>query len=300
VKFDDQLAQYLYQNKLLKLEGIGTFTLDGKVSLPGEHEKEIYYPIEGLAFNYNPKEVLDEDLVAFLVKRLGKIQPLVRSDLDSYISNIRQFINLGKPYTIEGIGTLSKNNKGTFEFTPGNFLPAKEELNPKRENAEHNYPPSSKGSAGKLFAIILIIIASLAALGGIGWGVSTFFAKNTNDESSENQVQQGQLDTIPQQQSIEAQPAIDTPLNTTSTTTAIDTTNIAGYKMIFEITPNPQRAISRKEKLKDNGVNFDTVTREGVPTFRLYVPMQIRPQDTVRAKDSLRKWYARRIVIDKL
>ncbi len=51
VKFDDHLAQYLYENKFLKLEGIGTFDLDGKVSLPNGHDKEIYYPIEGLFFH---------------------------------------------------------------------------------------------------------------------------------------------------------------------------------------------------------------------------------------------------------
>ena len=49
MKFDVQLAAYLYEYKSLRLEGIGSFTLDSKVNVPGEQEKEIYYPIEGLA-----------------------------------------------------------------------------------------------------------------------------------------------------------------------------------------------------------------------------------------------------------
>lgn len=170
MKFDVQLAAYLYENKTLRLEGIGTFTLDSKVSVPHEQEKEIYYPIEGLSFTYNPKSNTDEEVITYLVKKLHKIQPLIRSDLESYLSNIKQFINLGKPYTIEGIGTLSKNNQGTYEFTPGNFLPVKEELNPKRENEDHNYPVRSQSNAGKIFVVILIVIAALAALGGVGWG----------------------------------------------------------------------------------------------------------------------------------
>jgi flagellar basal body-associated protein FliL len=296
VKFDNHLAKYLYENKFLKLEGIGTFTFDSKASLPNQQDKEIYYPIDGLSFTYNPKEVLDETLITFLVKRLGKIEPLVRSDLDSDLSNIKQFINLGKPYTIEGIGTLNKNNQGTYEFTPGSFLPAKEELNPKRENAEHNYPVSSNGSAGKIFVIILIIIASIAALGGIGLGISTFMSRKANDDNSVTQKQQSQADTVPTEQG--------EPISNTATVdiskSNVTISDTVGYKMIFEITANAQRAIVRKEKLKEQHIDYDTTSTAGVLKYRLYVPMRIRPEDTTRTKDSLRKWYARRIVIDKL
>ena len=81
MKFDDLLAQYLYEKKSLQLQGIGTFQLDGAVVLPQPQDKEIYYPIEGLHFTFSPKDQTNEDLITFLVKKLGKIQPLVRSDL---------------------------------------------------------------------------------------------------------------------------------------------------------------------------------------------------------------------------
>ncbi len=306
MKFDDHLAQYLYEKKSLKLEGIGKFTLDAKASVSGQQDKQIYYPIDGLSFAYNPKEVLDETLITFLVKRLGKIEPLVRSDLDSDLRNIKQFINLGKPYTIEGIGTLHKNNQGTYEFTPGNFLRAKEELHPKRENADHNYPVSSNRTAGKLFVIILIILVSLGALGGLGWGVSKFLsARNANNDRTV-QEQQGQADTIDteQEQPVTNIPAADTPkaaapTNNDVNANVIGTDNV-GYKMIFEITPNANRAIARKQKLKEQHIDYDTLVTAGVVKYRLYVPMMIRAQDTSRTKDSLRKWFARSIVIDKL
>ena len=126
VKFDNHLAAYLYQFKSLTLEGIGTFALDDKVRVPNEQEKEVYYPIEGLVFTYNPKSITDDNIIFFLVKKLGKIEPLIRSDLEYYLSHIKQFLNIGNPFTIEGIGTLSKSNQGIYEFTPGNFLPVKE------------------------------------------------------------------------------------------------------------------------------------------------------------------------------
>lgn len=305
MKFDDQLAAYLYENRTLRLEGIGTFTLDSKVSVPHEQEKEIYYPIEGLSFTYNPKSDTDEDLITFLVKKLHKIQPLIRSDLESYLSNIKQFINLGKPYTIEGVGTLSKNNQGTYEFTPGNFLPVKEELNPKRENAEHNYPVRSQSSAGRVFVIILIVIAALAALGGIGWGVSNLL---TNKQAAEeNEQQQGFIDTIPQT-------VTDTSAHTTTTHKTVDSVpastatasrslpgDSVSYKMIFEVTDLAQRAHKRTMQLHSYNTKskYDTIHVNDMVKYRLFVPVRVRPADTTRVKDSLSKFLGSRVFIVK-
>jgi hypothetical protein len=300
LKFDEHLAQYLYENKFLKLQGIGMFTLDDKVAVPNASEKEVYYPIEGLAFTYNPREVLDETLLSFLVRRLGKIQPLVKSDLESYLSNAKQFVNLGKPYTIEGVGTLSKNNYGVFEFTAGNFFPAKEELNPHRDNAEHNYPTSSNNSAGKTFLVILIVIASLAALGGIGWGISTFLSKKMN-VSNEPQEQQGQLDTLPSEQPVAPAPVTDTSqsLKPADSGAVSDTQQ---YRMIFEYTRSRKRAVNRTYTLTNvhhKLSKFDSVSNANGVVYRLFVPLSIRVQDTANYRDTLRRFFGRNIVIEK-
>ena len=286
VKFDHYLASYLYKNKKLALEGIGTFTLDSNVSVPNELEKEVYYPIDGLLFEYKPKQPTDEDLIKYLVEKLGKIQPLVRSDLESYLSNIKQFINLGKPYTIEGIGTLTKINNGNYEFTPGNFLPVKEELNPKRENEEHNYPNrSSNVNVGRIFVVGLIIIAALAALAGIGWGVTNLLSKYQQNEEPIIQ-QQGLIDTI-------VEPAPDTLPQIITNTTGIDSTpiidSILTYKMVFETTRFKISAASRSEQLIQFGVpvKVDTILVRDSVRYRLYVPMKIRQSDSTKVKDSL-------------
>ena len=283
VKFDHHLATFLYKTKTLKLEGIGTFTLDGKVSVPNELDKEIYYPIDGLAFTYNPKNETDDDLIQFLVKRLGKIQPLVRSDLESYLSNIKQFINLGKPYTIEGIGTLSKNNLGVYEFTPGTFLPVKEELNPRRENEEHNYPVRTQSSAARVFVVILIVIAALAALGGIGWGVSTLITKyQKNNSNTESQVP---VDTITEEKA-DTVPVVTTP---PVVQTPAVTDDSVSYKWSFEITKHKERARMRSEQLQQFGtpVKVDTIFIRDSLRYRLYLPLKILPADSTRIKDSL-------------
>jgi hypothetical protein len=305
VKFDDQLAAYLYENKTVKLEGIGTFMLDSKVSVPHEQEKEIYYPIEGLSFTYNPKSFTDEDVITFLVKKLHKIEPLIRSDLESYLSNIKQFLNLGKPYTIEGIGTLSKNNQGIYEFTPGNFLPVKEELNPRRENEEHNYPVRSQSSAGRVLVVILVVIAALAALGGIGWGVSNLL---TNKQASnENEQQQGFADTIPQAVADTVKPgrSASTPKDTLPASPS-SVSNRPGrdsvsYKMVFEVTPSYERAHRRTMQLQSYNTRsrYDTIHVNDVVKYRLFLPLKIRPADTTHVKDSLSKFLGSRVFIVK-
>jgi nucleoid DNA-binding protein len=293
VKYDDLLAQYLYQYKSLKLQGIGTFTLDEKVSIPGENEKEIYYPIEGLSFHYNAKDTTPESLVEFLVKKLGKIQPLVRSDLDSYLSNIKQFLNLGKPCTIEGIGTLHKNNLGTYEFTPGNFLPVKEELNPKRENPEHNYPTHDQSQLPRIILIVLISLASIAALGGIGWAVYHFLIK----PAAPVEIQA----TEPEESNMNISD-MDSLTSAFSDSDSLQPLGIRPYKMIFEITPSRVRAVTRTEDL--NGAHkiptkIDSVMTENGKEYRLYLLMNLAPADTASKRDSLNRFFERKIIIEK-
>ncbi len=297
MKFDDQLAAYLYEYKTLRLEGIGTFTLDSKVSVPGDQEKEIFYPIEGLSFDFNPKSFTDENIITFLVKKLHKIEPLIRSDLESYLANIKQFLNLGKPYTIQGVGTLTKNNHGVYEFTPGNFLPVKEELNPRRENAEHNYPVRSSSSAARVFVIILIVIAALAALGGIGWGISNLIVKQQTE--GEDVSQQGMIDTIPQQQDTAPLTRTAPPVSTPAPVTErpLQPGDSVSYKMVFETTRFRQRATSRTAQLNTYGTRsrYDTIKFGDSLRYRLFVPVRIRPADTIRVRDSLSKFLGRRV-----
>jgi len=315
VKFDHDLAAYLYEYKSLKLEGIGTFTLDEKVRVPNEQEKDVYYPIEGLSFAYNPKSITDEDVIFFLVKKLRKIEPLIRSDLEYYLSNIKALLNLGNPYTIEGIGTLNRNNQGILEFTPGNFLPAKEDLNPKRENAAHNYPVSSKFSAGKVLAIILIVIASIAAVSGIKWAIG-FLAKQS--ASNEEPRPQGHVDTIPKEAVIivhktDTIPSLndtetlhsDTPPVLSSAETSKEIVNAVDsvlYKMVFEVTKSKERAHSRTAQLNDlhSYTQYDSIPiNDSVAYFRLFLMMKVAPADTTRVKDSLQIWFGKKVFMEK-
>jgi hypothetical protein len=315
VKFDNHLAAYLYEHKSLQLEGIGTFILDDKARVHYDQGKEVYHPIEGLEFIFDPKMRTDENIISFLVTRLHKIEPLIRSDLEYYLSNIRVLLNIGNPYTIEGIGTLIKNNQRIYEFTPGNFISAKEELNPKRENADHNYPVRSTFSAGRFFVTILIATAALAAIGGIAWGVFSLATKKVTFSSSDGQLIRA--DTMVQEKdtiaSKESSATIDNrvapvpvPASTSSPAEASTSTAGAGdtatYKMIFEITKSKERAHSRTAQLNrlNSHTQYDSVPiDDSVAYYRLFLRMKVAARDTTHVKDSLRTFFGKRIFMEK-
>lgn len=306
MKFDDHLAAYIYENKSLTLEGIGTFILNDKVRSSGPQEKEGYFPAESLAFTYNPKSRTDESIILFLVKRLSKIEPLIRSDVESYLLNMRQFLNIGEAYTIEGIGTLSKNNEGMLEFTPGNSLPVKEEPRPKRESQKNQLPEQPKSSAGRTIIVSLIAIS---ALGAIGWGVLNFMK---NHLTSEDEITQKQEKSIAISQDVDTVAAkADTAelhKNSQTLTAAANTNPIPAtvdsvtYKMIFEITKSKERAYTRTAQLIElhSNTQYDSIPiNDSVSYYRLFLPMKVSPADIPHIKDSLKIFFGKKIFMEK-
>ena len=108
---------YLLKNKQISLQGIGTFKLD--ISLPEvtDNEKPVIIPANAVSFHYDPKVGEEETIVDFIVEHTKKIKPLASADLDSFLTLGRQFLNIGKPFTIQNLGTLDKLKSGELEFT---------------------------------------------------------------------------------------------------------------------------------------------------------------------------------------
>lgn len=303
MKFDGLLASYLYEYRLLPLQELGTFQLDRSITPPPEQENDNNDPLEGLTYTYNPREQTSEDVIAYLVKKLGKIQPLVRSDLESYLTNIKHFLNIGKPYTIEGIGTLLKNNSGEYEFTPGNAVAIKEEpinyreklrvntREPKEEAPALKYERHPRSGGSKTFLIVAII---LLVTGGITWGIYYMLATKTpmvntspypdtlNDahkDGMKNRVVTRPADTL-----FSAAPAGDT----------------GRYKFIFETTASRQRMSQRTGQLRNFGtdVAVDSQQQSGTTMYRLYVSQRLHYNDTARVKDSISRFLGRRVSVE--
>src|SRR5688500_4083762 len=137
LKIDQVIVLHLFNNKQVTLQGIGTFRLDPSVSLPADSQKELVIPENAITFEYNPKATEDESLIESIVEHTTKIKPLASADLDSFLMLGRQFLNIGKPFTLNGLGTLDKAQAAQLIFIPGQFITPKiESPNPLKENVK--------------------------------------------------------------------------------------------------------------------------------------------------------------------
>lgn len=285
VKIEQVLVQQLYSKKEITLQGIGTFRLDNNVTLPAEGEKGLVIPENAVKFEYNPKALEDTALIDAIVVHTKKIKPLASADLDSFLMLGRQFLNIGKPFTLEGLGTLDKAQTGELEFKPGQFIMSKIEA-PKalkeNENEEKSglfpdYDTEMKQGNGKK---ILVIISVLILIGLIAWAVYYFaFNKNENTDVAANE------NTVSDSLEIEKDTAILNP-------PAISTVAEDGYtfKVVFKTTKDKAEALKTLNKFKDYGHKVIMYTRDSV-TYNVAEPFTLPLSDTARVKDSLNKYF---------
>jgi len=292
VKLDLLLAAYLYEHKTLTLQGLGTFSLDDSFQLPDPNEKADTQPLAGVHFHFDKRTETDPAVIDYLVQHMGKIKPLVAADLESHLSLVNQFINLGKPYVFEGIGTLNKVNDGSFVFKAGKAAELVTEA--KTNNLPEEFvtegffsnQPKKNAAGNKTAAFyILLIVIIIIILGGTGWGIYTLLNNNDNASSPEpaaEEVVVETVDTIP--------PAA---------TTRIVQNDSVTYKMIllqskwkFKITPLYKTYSNYKMN-----VFIDSLVTNDTLRYRLYLPVTCLPADTTRIVDSLNKYYNKKVTI---
>ena len=311
MKVDTLLGPYLYQFKRLSLPGIGTFTLDDKAVLPDETAK-IKTAIEGITFSPKAGAQLDDSLIQFIRDQTGKMKPLAEADLYSYIATAFQYLNIGKPFHFEGIGSLQKNKDNGYTFAAGTVIPQKTEEIPhkhietkrKAVSAYGNEEPASSSNvnAGRL----VVVFAVLATLALVAWGGYYLYNKNTSPEESTTQA----APTTP----VEA--PVTTPVDSSgnkpdsltgikppdSTTVAAATSTVApptgstGYKFIFETTQKKTRADKRYTQLKGVSIlkeynNTVAVESKDSTLFKIYTVVPCPAADTNKVKQQLNAWY---------
>ena len=278
MKISPLLAQFLISNKQLSLAGLGRFILDDSGGIIFQHDAYV-------------KE--DPELVSFIAESTGKMKSLVASDLDSNLELARQFLNIGKPYLFEGIGTLSKNKSGAIEFVQSNSSQERNkettgEGRDKTSTTENSFtdyeemfsPKKPKAPATKRLLTWLVAIAglSLAVYGGY-----IVYTKTKNKK--EPIVKKEEIkpiippDTLPK-----------TKDTTTIITRPIDTSGM--YRFVIE-TAARQRAFFRYKYLKENLIDVKMDTRDSV-LFKLFFLLPATPADTARKRDSLQRLYSTR------
>jgi hypothetical protein len=283
MKIEQLLVKHLYEFKEVTLQGIGTFTIKPDIVFPSENEKDFMIPPGGISFTYNPKATEDEALITSIVRQTRKIRPLASADLDSYVVLGRQFINIGKPFIIEGIGTLHKNQSGQYELELGSFISQKIEAAPgalKEKNEEAISFASENPRKGNKKA--LLIIASIGLLALAGWG-GWYLLKNKKNITTTENRREPQLpvtDTLAKAKSIIAD-SINSPANAVTP---------SSFKIVFRITPNRAAAEKIMNTLISRGHKVIMYTADSI-IYKLAEPYNLPLADTTHVRDSLNRFY---------
>ncbi|MEJ7611955.1 MAG: hypothetical protein WKF88_12325 [Ferruginibacter sp.] len=175
MKTEQLIVQYLYRNKKVSLQDIGTFTISPEVDIPTENDKDTPLPPDSIQFTWDQKAPVDEGLINYIIEHTRKIRPLATSDLESYIMLNTQFLNIGKPLILEGIGTLQKAQSGEYGFTQAVTSHAIYEESPKlvtekqKEQVSFKTLPRETPSGSGSAALWIVVLLLLAGAGFAAW-----------------------------------------------------------------------------------------------------------------------------------
>jgi hypothetical protein len=289
LKFAPLLAQFLYTHKRLDLPGIGSFLLDPSTVVDNENSKQAKpVLLEGVTFENNSSIQQSADLVAFIASQTGKIKALASADLESHLELAKQFLNIGKPFLFEGIGSLAKMQAGGFSFTPGLSITdkikdtsAKEPANtisteePVSDYRSIFYSKKTPTNWKKPVVILLLLVGIIGAI----WGGYAVYKKTmAKKRNKAEEVKKEELAKTP-----------DTPSATVKDTTAL--TSPAVPQAPVAVTAEKVRALKRFARLSTLGVkNVQMETKDSV-SFKLYFIIPAAVADTAHILDSLRRNY---------
>lgn len=292
LKFAVLLAKYFYTHKHLSLPGIGVLHLDKAVSVPDFNDKNFREVLKYIQFTQKNVIKADDELIDFIRQQTGKIRPLAESDLESYLADGKLLLNIGKPFTIEGIGSLQKFKSGELQFTAGEPTLEKLDFHTEDKSPEkhvRSIPVYDEGQSRQSVhnnqrRILLIGTLVVIGLVVILWGGYSLYNRSNNTPTEpgaevSTPVINPDSSATPQQDSIPSAPLVETAAPAPGT-----------YKFIFERTDRKARALKRFAFVHQLSPRIQMETADSLQ-FTIYVRLPGLPADTGRLKDSLNAWY---------
>jgi hypothetical protein len=285
-RFDAYITYYLYENKEVSLEKIGTLKAPASFA-PGEGQTA------SIEFIYDRKAVTSEGLISFIAEKATKNKNLIASDLESHFSQVREFINIGKSYEMPDVGFIKANKSGVYEF-----LPYSEANKPVRTTTtqQAKRAKSNNRSAIQLITVLIVI----AILVGLSWEAYQYFSKSKNVDTTitnNNNVDTSAANTTTAQDTTNHKTADSIAASPTINYSDSDKVNV---KYIFETTESILRAQTRTAQLKSFGNNaaYDSFTNNNNTKFySLFILKPTKLSDTLRIKDSLAKFFQKDIQV---
>jgi len=296
MKIEQLIVQQLYNKKKVTLQDIGTFTLSPDVILPTDSDKDTVMPENAVSFEFNKKAKQDDDLIDFIVTHTRKIKPLATSDLESYSILAKQFLNIGKPFPIEGLGVLQKSQAGDYEFVQGQSVNAKLDAAPAllKEKAVEEISfaaPAKETPANKwVWALVTFLIIAIGA-------TLYYFFHKENKDAPVPQISTAVTDTlvIPKDTLAILQPAKP---DTIKPTPAVSDSNSYTFKVVIKEYPTKDAAQKAFDKYTTYGHKLIMYSKDS-GTYKLAMPFKTPLADTLRAKDSLRIFFNVKTYVEK-
>ncbi|HET7002816.1 MAG TPA: hypothetical protein VFI33_15935 [Puia sp.] len=305
MKIPQLLVQYLYTNRKMSLPGLGIFTLDKSVVLPDENDRNLHSTPNAVQFQNANIVAADKELISFICEQTGKIKPLAISDLDSYLNLGMEMLNIGKPFYLEGIGTITKNKAGKFDFSPGEYSLIKETSSPADHDKKKVYAKDKKQQTESLPVqnrTGLKVLAFISALVIVGLGGWMMYKKNSQTASETNpdtsSVVQQQVpvvaDTV-KRDSVRRDSVAVLPADSPHPVAVVHPGT--PYKFIILATDDKPRAMRRYNQLI--GFNLKAHYYHVDSTYKVFFQFPALARDTTHIKDSLRKEYAADVTIER-
>ena len=289
----------MYNARQVSLQGIGIFKLRQGIHLPAEGEKDFSMPADAFSFEYNLKTTEDEALVDYIVKHTNKIKPLASSDLDSYAILAKQFLNLGKPFYIEGVGTIQKSQRGVYEFTPGIIIAPKidgisRQLKEKKEESFSFESESTSNNSSRNLMIVLTFIG----IGFVGLALYYFLVlkKPANNEIVEqvgtvqNTIINDTLKTIAPITDTISKNKVDSSNKIATAASDAIKKDSSSFKIVIKEYSSEKSVKSAYERLTNYGHKVVIVKIDSL-RYKLVMLFTLPLSDTLRVKDSIREFF---------
>jgi hypothetical protein len=290
----------------MSLPGIGIFTLDKSVVLPDEHDRTLLSMPNAVQFQNANIAAADKELITYICENTGKIRPLAISDLDSFLNLGMEMLNIGKPFHLEGIGTITKNKSGKFDFAPGGYTVFREtgsSPEPERKKAppiEKKQSPAQPVAQNRNGLKLVIIVIALAIVGWGGWEMykKTSPANTENNSDSSMIVQRRQPAIADTTISSNKMPDSAKSAPRDSSHPAVQVNQPSDYKFVILATADKPHAMRRYNQLTSFDLKVHLYQKDS-SFFKVYFQFPALAKDTSRIKDSLRREYAHEVFIEQ-
>lgn len=304
VNVEQLIRQFLYENKSISLPGIGRLVFSGNGPLPSAAEKSENVALPDLKFTYNLQEQAEPSFIAFVAEQTGKIKPLATSDVDSFFTLAKQFVNIGKSFIIDGVGVIVKLDNGQYSFEPGTYMPVVETQSHLRKPLKVREPipvikrdMNLRDEPDPINKKLIAVIVGVIIIGLIIWGVYHFLSatKNGTETKPIGQTEQDTITRVDKPEIVVANKNLET--KTVVPQKAPDDAN--DYKAVFEITSDKAKALGRLAKLRSYKIDVHLETSDST-NFKLWIPITSMPADTLHKRDSLARYFAHPVVLEKI